>query len=128
MRIKRVFVERLFNLFDHDINMKMDDRITIVHAPNGFGKTAILRMLHGLFHGRYAELRSFPFATFGVEFEDGRTLTVEGQERQRSAKESRRPRREKGEDRFLVFSFNGNSPFELPTAADPRTTTSVRRR
>ena len=49
MRIKRVFVKRLFNLFDHDINMKMDDRITIVHAPNGFGKTAILRMISGLF-------------------------------------------------------------------------------
>jgi len=55
MRIRRVFVEKLFGFFDHDIPMKMDDRITIIHAPNGFGKTAILRMIHGLFNSRYSE-------------------------------------------------------------------------
>ena len=120
MRIKRVFVERLFNLFDHEINMKMDDRITIIHAPNGFGKTAILRMIAGLFQGRYTELRRFPFATFGVEFDDGRILNVESQERRESAKESRRQRRAKGDDRSLVFRFNGNSPFEFQTTFDPR--------
>ena len=59
MRIRRVFVEKLFGLFDHDILMKMDDRITII-LPNGFGKTAILRMISGLFQGRYSDLRVFP--------------------------------------------------------------------
>ena len=80
MRIKRVFVEKLFGLFDHDIAMKMDDRITIIHAPNGFGKTAILRMITSLFHGRYFDLQTFPFSVFAVEFEDGRTLKVETRE------------------------------------------------
>jgi predicted ATP-binding protein involved in virulence len=120
MRIKRVFVERLFSLFDHEIHMNMEDRITIIHAPNGFGKTAILRMVEGLFQGRYADLRSFPFAAFGVEFEDGRTLKVEAHERQKSAKETKKQKHRGTDDRFLVIDFNGNTPFEVPAAADPR--------
>lgn len=120
MRIKRVFVERLFNLFDHEINMKMDDRITIIHAPNGFGKTAILRMIAGLFQGRYSDLRRFPFVTFGVEFEDGRILRVESVERQKNSKDTGRQRRDKGDDRSLVFHFDGNRPFQFQPALDHR--------
>ncbi len=120
MRVKRVFVEGLFGLFDHEVNMKTDDRITIIHAPNGFGKTSILRMIAALFQGRYTELRRFPFRVFGVEFEDGRTLRVEAKGGQPSDKGTRRPRRHKEDDRTLAFSLNGSGPFELPTTVDPR--------
>ena len=77
MRIRRVFVEKLFGHFDHRSSLKMDDRITIIHAPNGFGKTTLLRMIDGLFNARYSELAMFPFAVLGVELDDGRTVRVE---------------------------------------------------
>ena len=109
MRIKRVFVKKLFHLFDHEIPMNMDERITIIHAPNGFGKTAILRMIDGLFNSRYSELRTFPFVTFGVELDDGETLQVE---RQPADKTDEKRKRRKRNGQQLVFS-SGEHRFEL---------------
>lgn len=113
MRIRRVFVEGLFNIFDHDIPMKMDDRITIIHAPNGFGKTAILRMIDGLFNSRYADLRIFPFAQFGVEFEDDSVLEVS---RSTEANDDRRHERAdptRGNGKSLIIRWAGHEPFRL---------------
>lgn len=117
MRIKRVFVEKLFSLFDHDIPMNMDDRITIIHAPNGFGKTTILRMIDGLFNSRYSELGTFPFAAFAVELDDGRTLRVE----KRNGERTRGKRsRKRSSAESLVFSCNANSAFEHTFTPDPK--------
>lgn len=46
MRVKEISVSRLFGLFNHTIPMKMDDRVTIITSPNGYGKTTILRLVH----------------------------------------------------------------------------------
>lgn len=115
MRVKRVFVQKLFNLFDHEIPMNMDDRITIIHAPNGFGKTAILRMIDGLFNSRSSELATFPFGAFGVELDDGRTLRVEKRNGGR-ARDSRRSKRPNGES--LTFVCSDGKRFEQRLTPD----------
>ena len=76
MRIQKLRVEKLFHCFDHEIALKLNERVTMIYAPNGFGKTAILRMLHGLFNGRMQVFREYPFERFEVTFEDGRVLSV----------------------------------------------------
>jgi predicted ATP-binding protein involved in virulence len=76
MRISQISVKNLFGVFDHTIPIKMNDRITIIHGPNGFGKTAILRLIDGLFNTRYSELRAIPFTEFTILFDDGGTLKV----------------------------------------------------
>ena len=38
MRITKVLVKKLFGIFDHEIPLNQDSRITIIHGPNGFGK------------------------------------------------------------------------------------------
>ena len=48
-RIKQISVKNLFGMFDHTISLNLDERITIIHGLNGFGKTAILRLLDTLF-------------------------------------------------------------------------------
>ena len=48
-RIKQISVKNLFGMFDHTISLNLDERITIIHVLNGFGKTAILRLLDTLF-------------------------------------------------------------------------------
>ncbi len=58
MRITRISVDGLFGMFNHDIGMKLDDRITIIHGMNGYGKTTILRMVNALFNKRYSDLRT----------------------------------------------------------------------
>ncbi len=54
----------------------MSERITIVHGPNGFGKTVILQMVDGLFSGRREALRRVPFEELAVELEDGGLVSV----------------------------------------------------
>ncbi len=70
MRIVEIEVEQLFGTFDHRIPLNTDDRITLIHGPNGFGKTIILEMLHGLFNGHYETLARIPFHRFVVHFDD----------------------------------------------------------
>jgi predicted ATP-binding protein involved in virulence len=70
MKIKQISVSGLFGIFDHIVPLNMDDRITIIHGPNGFGKTAMLRLLNGFFNSRYSEFESIPFKYFRVEFDN----------------------------------------------------------
>jgi predicted ATP-binding protein involved in virulence len=77
MRITKIFVEKLFGVFDHEIRLNIADRITIIHAPNGYGKTVILKMLNGLFNATYSDLRTIPYKSFNVEFDDGRRIKVQ---------------------------------------------------
>lgn len=76
MRIQRVRVDKLFHIFSHDVALKLDARITIIHAPNGFGKTALLRLIDGLFNSRTSVFRTYPFREFEVTFTDATRLLV----------------------------------------------------
>lgn len=77
MRIRRVLVEGLFGFFRHDIPLNADERITIMHGPNGFGKTIILRMLHSFLAGRFEIFARIPLDAFTITFEDGSDLRLE---------------------------------------------------
>ena len=50
MKIKKIIIEGLYNTFNHRIPLNQEEGITIIHSPNGFGKTMILRMVDGLFN------------------------------------------------------------------------------
>jgi ABC-type transport system involved in cytochrome c biogenesis ATPase subunit len=76
MRIQQISVSGLFGIFDHVIPLNMDDRITVIHSPNGFGKTAILRILNGFFNSQYSELQKIPFSKFCVDFDDGSNVEI----------------------------------------------------
>jgi predicted ATPase len=70
MQIKQISVTGLFGIFDHVIPLNMDERITIIHGPNGFGKTAMLRILNGFFNSKYSVLRKIPFDIFRIEMDN----------------------------------------------------------
>lgn len=76
MRIREISVAGLFNLFDHKIVMKLKNKITIIHGPNGYGKTAILQMINDVFNGRHLYLRKYPFSKISIKFEDDSELTI----------------------------------------------------
>jgi energy-coupling factor transporter ATP-binding protein EcfA2 len=76
MKIIAVSVSNLFGMFDHHIPLNTKEGVTIIHGSNGLGKTAILRMINGLFNGRYSELKSIPFKSFDVEFDDGSKIRI----------------------------------------------------
>ncbi|NEP58227.1 MAG: AAA family ATPase [Symploca sp. SIO2G7] len=76
MRIKQISVSSLFGIFDHVIPLNMDERITIIHSPNGFGKTVMLKMLDGFLNSRYSVFRSIPFSKFKVDFDNQISIEV----------------------------------------------------
>jgi predicted ATP-binding protein involved in virulence len=77
MRLTKVRVTKLFGLFDHEIPLNREERITIIHGPNGFGKTIVLRMTAALISGLNALFLEVPFEAFTIEYDDGRRLMVE---------------------------------------------------
>ncbi|MCY4073479.1 MAG: AAA family ATPase [Chloroflexi bacterium] len=76
MRITKISVKGLFGMFDHEIPLNQESRITIVHGPNGVGKTVLMRMVLDLFHGSCEVTARTPFEEFRIEFENG-SLYVE---------------------------------------------------
>lgn len=86
IQVASVKVEKLFSLYDHTIQLKLDERVTIVHGPNGVGKTWVLRLVAALFGGRITEFCRVPMKRFEVALTDGSSFAVEpGTGRPRSA-------------------------------------------
>ena len=76
MRITKISVTGLFGMFDHEIPLNQESRITIVHGPNGVGKTILFGMIHALFQYGGGLFVTTPFERFRVEFESGAAISI----------------------------------------------------
>ena len=76
MRLSKVAVKRLFGLFDHSVPLRLDERVTIIHGPNGLGKTTLLRMINSFFSARYSDLQTIPFEEFTLEFDNRKSVVI----------------------------------------------------
>ncbi|MCC3407211.1 MAG: AAA family ATPase [Microcoleus sp. PH2017_10_PVI_O_A] len=95
MRINKISVTKLFGVFNHPVSLNMEDRIAIIHSPNGFGKTALFRLINGFFNSLDSELWTIPFTEFRLDFDDGSCLQI--------TKSIDAPEHEK--DKNLMFYF-----------------------
>ena len=75
-RVARISVDNLFGVYYHDIRLNLDHRITIIHGPNGVGKTVLLRLVSNFFRGRYLFLARVPYDCFQVSLDDGSSASV----------------------------------------------------
>jgi predicted ATP-binding protein involved in virulence len=76
MKITHIAVKGLFGLFNYEIPLRLNDRITIIHGPNGCGKTTILRLLDALMHSQFNTIRRMYFDQFNLQFDDNSDLQV----------------------------------------------------
>lgn len=74
--IVEIYVKKLFGHLDYNIPLNTTDNITILHGPNGCGKTWILQLIKSVFSSDYATLGSAPFHEIGFRFRDGGNLIV----------------------------------------------------
>lgn len=74
-RIKSIKVTGLFGLYDHHVILK-DERVTVMHGPNGVGKTVLLKLIDAFLHGRYLQMLEVPFEHFEVSLVDGSVAGV----------------------------------------------------
>lgn len=72
--LKQIKIKNLFGYYNYNIELK--GNVTIIHGPNGCGKTTILKMIHYLFGNKLTQLNYIEFDEMQVVLNDGRQLTV----------------------------------------------------
>ena len=70
MRILSISVTGLFGRFNHTIELSQKERISVVHGPNGYGKSAILALVHAMFSRKPDVLRATRFDQLRIGLED----------------------------------------------------------
>ena len=58
--VEKIFVKKLFGIFDNEINFK-DGGITVIVGQNGCGRTTILHMLTAIFSKNHSQLFRYQF-------------------------------------------------------------------
>lgn len=76
MRISNISVLGLFGMFDHRIPLDPENRITLIHGPNGYGKTTILRLVNAVFSQKRILLRNIPFDELSISLQNDAVLSV----------------------------------------------------
>ena len=75
-RLHRVEVEGLFGIYNHCIDLKLNPRVTLLHGPNGVGKTTILKMVDAMLKKYISYFQSVPFERLSLSFDDGAALEL----------------------------------------------------
>ncbi|WP_447922039.1 AAA family ATPase [Achromobacter aegrifaciens] len=106
LRVKRVEISKLYGLYDHSIDLDLNERVAIIHGPNGVGKTMLLKLVAALFSGRIIELARANFSALHITLNDGSILGITREERLYT-----------GEDSLdLDYDMRGQQPlFERPS-------------
>lgn len=83
MKLKKVTVEKLFNFYSYEIPFIQDKPITIIHAPNGYGKTTVLKLIKNIMDLNIIDICMVPFNEFVIEFVDDTKIVVKKDVRER---------------------------------------------
>lgn len=74
--LKGFSIYGLFGGYDYDISIS-DGYITFVHSLNGYGKSAIMKLISDILKGDINEVKSVNFERMDLKFSDGTALIVE---------------------------------------------------
>ncbi|WP_414496177.1 AAA family ATPase [Stenotrophomonas maltophilia] len=77
VRVTEIKVGGLFGLYDHTIRLQRNERITIIHGPNGVGKTLVLKAVAAFFNGNFAALTLIPFDRLEITVDSGDAVLVQ---------------------------------------------------
>lgn len=77
MRINKFVVNQLFGLYDYEINFWEDDNISILHGPNGCGKTTILNLIDATIGGDITVLDNIPFAKIELTINGNESISID---------------------------------------------------
>jgi len=76
MKLLRVQLINLYETFNHDIKLNQDERITILTAPNGYGKTIALKAIYSLFNNKFGFFTKLVFDKIIFTFDNQHTLEI----------------------------------------------------
>lgn len=75
MRITQVQFKKLFGFFDYSI--KFYDAVTIIHGPNGCGKTTMLKIIDAVFNKKLDIIKNTDLQSVQFFFSDHTSLKIE---------------------------------------------------
>lgn len=71
MQLTQINVQGLYGLHNYDIHFSEDECLKIIHAPNGYGKTTVLKLVNAILKGDLIEIRKVPFKSFAIIINEG---------------------------------------------------------
>lgn len=100
LRAQELRIDSLFGIFTFEVTVK--GQVTIIHGPNGSGKTTVLRMLSGLLTKNFAVFSEVRFKEFSVLFSNMQRLIVRKRISERTETSPAPPRRVKRGGRWIA--------------------------
>lgn len=91
VRVKSIHVRGLFGMYDHDVVLNENERMTVVHGPNGVGKTVLFKLVRDLLAGSGIDLLKYPFDEFRIEFTNAATLIAKSSDKNSTVEVSSHP-------------------------------------
>ena len=76
MQLERIRIEGLFGRFTYDIAFRRPEKITIIHAPNGFGKTAVLTLINAFFTRQFHVFFKYYFKSLTLHFDNHESVEI----------------------------------------------------
>jgi predicted ATP-binding protein involved in virulence len=76
MQLESVKIEGLFGRFNYEIELRRPEKITIIHAPNGFGKTVLLNLISSFFSGQFSIFFKHSFDKVFLRFDNSETIAI----------------------------------------------------
>lgn len=106
VRVKSIHVRGLFGMYDHDVVLNENERMTVVHGPNGVGKTVLFKLVQDLLAGPGVDLLKYPFRECRIEFTNTATLIASSHGKDKVVNVSSRPGQTTPEVKIDAKSFN----------------------
>lgn len=75
MKIDSVYVSRLFNEYDYELELCKP--LTFIHSPNGMGKSTLMRMIYAALRGDVQYLSETCFERMDIGFDEGSNLIIQ---------------------------------------------------
>ena len=85
LRLSRIEVDDLFGVYDHRIDLNLESNVTLLHGPNGVGKTVLLRMINAVLSGRMTDFPQIPFSRFLIQFHEDSFIEITRGDRSQGA-------------------------------------------
>jgi len=74
--IKSIKIEKLFEIFDYNIEYPADENVLIITGPNGFGKTQVLKILYNLFNRKFTFFQTLVFENITIYLNDDISINI----------------------------------------------------
>jgi len=89
------------------------DHITIIHGPNGYGKTILLSLVNAIFNSQYQKLLSIPFNELSIYFDNKSNLCL----KRNASVEKNKKKKLENEEQLTIALYKPPSKPKIHTAA-----------